>query len=80
MADVTVKQFATVVGIPVNRLLEQLTEAGITVAWSGRDHHGKNRKWIYWRICAKSHGNPPVQGAVEPEEDHAQAQDAKMLL
>ena len=32
MTDVTVKQFATVVGIPVDRLLEQFTEAGITVA------------------------------------------------
>ena len=32
MTDVTVRQFATVVGIPVDRLLEQFTEAGITVA------------------------------------------------
>ncbi|MCG6936394.1 MAG: translation initiation factor IF-2 [Proteobacteria bacterium] len=31
MADVTVKQFAEVVGIPVDRLLEQLKEAGVTV-------------------------------------------------
>lgn len=31
MADVTVKQFATVVGIPAIRLLEQLVEAGIHV-------------------------------------------------
>lgn len=31
MADVTVKQFAEVVGIPVDRLLEQLKEAGVAV-------------------------------------------------
>jgi len=31
MAEVTVKQFAEVVGVPVNLLLEQLKEAGVSV-------------------------------------------------
>ena len=31
MAEVTVKQFAEVVGISVDRLLEQLKEAGVSV-------------------------------------------------
>ena len=35
MAEVTVKQFAEVVGITVDRLLEQLKEAGVSV--SGAD-------------------------------------------
>ena len=32
MAEVTVKQFAEVVGISIDRLMEQLQEAGVQVA------------------------------------------------
>ena len=32
MTDVTIKQFATVVGIPVDRLLVQFEEAGIKIS------------------------------------------------
>ncbi|MDD3519416.1 MAG: translation initiation factor IF-2 N-terminal domain-containing protein, partial [Chromatiales bacterium] len=32
MADVTVKQLSEVVGTPVERLLEQLAEAGVSVS------------------------------------------------
>ena len=32
MSDVTVKQFAEVVGVPTDRLLVQLGEAGLTVS------------------------------------------------
>ncbi len=67
MADVTVKQFATVVGIPVNRLLEQLTEAGITVAGADATITEKQKVDLLAHL-RKSHGNPPVQGAVEPRK------------
>ena len=67
MADVTVKQFATVVGIPVNRLLEQFTEAGITVAGADATITEKQKVDLLAHL-RKSHGNPPTQGAVEPRK------------
>ena len=67
MADVTVKQFATVVGIPVNRLLEQFTEAGITVAGADATITEKQKVDLLAHL-RKSHGNPPAQGAVEPRK------------
>jgi len=67
MADVTVKQFATVVGIPVNRLLEQFTEAGITVAGADATITEKQKVDLLAHL-RKSHGNPPAQGAAEPRK------------
>ena len=66
MTDVTVKQFATVVGIPVDRLLEQFAEAGITV--SGADAAiTEKQKLDLLAHLRKSHGNRPVPGASEPK-------------
>ena len=67
MADVTVKQFATVVGIPENRLLEQFAEAGITVAGADATITEKQKVDLLAHL-RKSHGNPPVQGAAEPRK------------
>jgi len=41
MAEVTVRQFADVVGIPIERLLAQLGEAGLS-AKNADDNHGKD--------------------------------------
>ena len=66
MTDVTVKQFATVVGIPVDRLLEQFAEAGITV--SGADAAiTEKQKLDLLAHLRKSHGNRPAPGASEPK-------------
>ncbi|MDS4018947.1 MAG: translation initiation factor IF-2 associated domain-containing protein, partial [Candidatus Competibacter sp.] len=67
MTDVTVKQFATVVGIPVDRLLEQFTEAGITVAGADSTITEKQKVDLLTHL-RKSHGNRLVQGVVEPKK------------
>jgi translation initiation factor IF-2 len=67
MTDVTVKKFATVVGIPVDRLLEQFTEAGITVAGADSTVTEKQKVDLLTHL-RKSHGNRLVQGAVEPRK------------
>lgn len=66
MTDVTVKQFAMVVGIPVDRLLEQFTEVGIAVGSGRMLRSRKNRSWIC--LTAQSYGNPPAPGAAEPRK------------
>ena len=67
MADVTVKQFATVVGIPVDRLLEQFAEAGIPVGGAEVTITEKQKMDLLAHL-RKSHGNRPVQGAAaEPK-------------
>ena len=67
MTDVTVRQFATVVGIPVDRLLEQFTEAGITVAGADAAVTEK-QKLDLLAYLRKSHGNQLVLGAAEPRK------------
>ena len=67
MTDVTVKQFATVVGIPADRLLEQFAEAGITVAGADTAITEKQKLDLLAHL-RKSHGNPPTQGVSEPRK------------
>ena len=67
MTDVTVRQFATVVGIPVDRLLEQFTEAGITVAGADAAITEKQKLDLLAHL-RKSHGDRPAQGAAEPRK------------
>ncbi|MBK8182575.1 MAG: translation initiation factor IF-2 [Candidatus Competibacteraceae bacterium] len=66
MADVTVKQFATDVGIPVDRLLEQFAEAGIAVLGADATVTEKQKVELLSHL-QKSHGNQLAQGAAEPK-------------
>jgi len=67
MTDVTVKQFATVVGIPMNRLLEQFAEAGITVAGAEATITEKQKMDLLAHL-RKSHGGRLAQNATEPRK------------
>jgi translation initiation factor IF-2 len=67
MTDVTVKQFATVVGIPVDRLLEQFAEAGITVAGVEATITEKQKVDLLTHL-RKSHGGRLAQNATEPRK------------
>jgi translation initiation factor IF-2 len=67
MTDVTVKQFATVVGIPVDRLLEQFAEAGITVSGVEATITEKQKMDLLTHL-RKSHGGRLVQNATEPRK------------
>ncbi|MDG4595324.1 MAG: translation initiation factor IF-2 [Candidatus Contendobacter sp.] len=67
MTDVTVRQFATVVGIPVDRLLEQFTEAGIPVAGADAAITEKQKLDLLAHL-RKSHGNRSTPGAAEPRK------------
>ncbi len=67
MTDVTVKQFATVVGIPADRLLEQFAEAGITVAGMEATITEKQKMDLLAHL-RRSHGGRLVQNATEPRK------------
>ena len=67
MTDVTVKQFATVVGIPADRLLEQFTKAGVAVIGTDTAITEKQKLDLLAHL-RKSHGNPPTQGVAEPKK------------
>ncbi len=67
MTDVTVKQFATVVGIPVDRLLEQFAEAGIMVA-SAESAITEKQKVDLLAHLRRSHGGQPTQSVAEPKK------------
>jgi translation initiation factor IF-2 len=67
MPDVTVKQFADVVGIPVEHLLTQLGEAGLTV--KGADETiSDNEKIKLLSYLRRSHGEGDTLGATEPRK------------
>ena len=67
MTDVTIKQFATDVGIPVNRLLVQFEEAGIPV--SGADATiTDEQKMDLLAHLRKSHGRKERLGLSEPKK------------
>ncbi len=67
MTDVTIKQFATDVGIPVNRLLVQFEEAGIKV--SGADATiTDEQKMDLLAHLRKSHGRKERLGLSEPKK------------
>ncbi|HXH02987.1 MAG TPA: translation initiation factor IF-2 [Candidatus Competibacteraceae bacterium] len=67
MSDVTVKQLAAVVGIPVDRLLVQLAEAGIRVA-SGDATITDRQKLDLLAHLRKSHGKREPLGISEPKK------------
>ena len=64
MAEVTVKQFAEVVGIPVERLLSQLSEAGLTIS-DADDTISDKEKLQLLRFLRRSHGKGDVDVAAE---------------
>ena len=67
MTYVTVKQFATVVGIPVDRLLEQFAEAGIVVANAEAAITEKQKVDLLAHL-RRSHGGQSIPGATEPKK------------
>lgn len=67
MTDVTVKQFAAVVGTPVDRLLIQLAEAGIQVE-SGDSTITDSQKLDLLAHLRKSHGRKDALAVSEPKK------------
>jgi len=67
MAEVTVKQFANVVGIPVGRLLEQLKEAGIGIDDADAVIGDKEKTELLGYLRSK-HGPAAGEGAAEPKK------------
>src|SRR3990172_5662610 len=67
MPEVTVKQFADVVGIPVEHLLTQLGEAGLTVK-SADETINDNEKLKLLSYLRRSHGEGDTLGATEPRK------------
>lgn len=67
MTDVTVKEFATVVGIPADRLLEQFAEAGIVLA-SAESVVSEKQKLDLLAHLRRSHGGQPLPSTAEPKK------------
>ncbi len=67
MTDVTVKQFATVVGIPLDRLLEQFAEAGIAGIGADATITEKQKVDLLAHL-RKSHGGRLAPGVAEPKK------------
>ncbi|HEX7047222.1 MAG TPA: translation initiation factor IF-2 [Gammaproteobacteria bacterium] len=67
MAEVTVKQFADVLGVPVDRLLTQLGEAGLEVA-SADDSINDDQKMQLLSHLRRSHGKDGAAGGNEPRK------------
>ncbi len=65
MTDVTVKQFAEVVGIPVDRLLVQLGEAGLPIADAEQKISDKEKLQLLTYL-RRAHGKDEVQTTSEP--------------
>ncbi len=66
MSEVTVEQFALTVGIPVDRLLTQLQEAGL-VATAPDDKITEDEKLQLLAHLRKSHGRKETLGVSEPQ-------------
>jgi translation initiation factor IF-2 len=67
MSEVTVKQLAATVGIPVERLLTQLSEAGISA--SGADSLlTEQEKLQLLSYLRRSHGKGGAEGGAEPSQ------------
>ena len=62
MTDVTIRQFADVVGLPVDRLLVQLGEAGLSIA-DADDTISDQEKMQLLTYLRRSHGRSEVAGA-----------------
>jgi len=67
MTDVTVRQFATVVGIPVDRLLVQFEEAGIRISGADTTITDKQKMDLLAHL-RKSHGKKETLGISEPKK------------
>ncbi len=67
MADVTVAQFAEVLKVPVDRLLQQLDQAGIKVD-SAEDMISEDAKHELLTHLRRSHGNSDVQADAAPRK------------
>ena len=67
MAEVTVKQLASVVGIPVERLLVQLSEAGLSITDPDEAISDKDKIELLSHL-RKSHGAGDVAGKPEPKK------------
>jgi len=67
MAEVTVKQLASVVGIPVDRLLAQLSEAGLSIT-NPDEAISDEAKVELLSHLRKSHGAEDVSGKAEPKK------------
>jgi translation initiation factor IF-2 len=67
MADVTVAQFAEVLKVPVDRLLQQLDQAGIRVE-SAEDMISEDAKHELLTHLRRSHGHDDVQADAAPRK------------
>src|SRR6266446_4467425 len=67
MADVTVAQFAEVLKVPVDRLLQQLDQAGIKVD-SAEDMISEDAKHELLTHLRRSHGHDDVQADAAPRK------------
>ena len=67
MAEVTVKQLASVVGIPVDRLLAQLSEAGLSITNPDEAISDEDKVELLSHL-RKSHGAKEVSGKAEPKK------------
>ncbi len=67
MAEVTVKQFAEVVGVPVDKLLEQLSEAGVGIAKSDQMISDAQKMELLTYLRNK-HGGQEETVAKEPKK------------
>ncbi|HED18077.1 MAG TPA: translation initiation factor IF-2 [Gammaproteobacteria bacterium] len=70
MSDVTIRQFADVVGLPVDRLLAQLGEAGLSIAGAD-DTISDQEKMQLLTFLRRSHGKSEVAaagGATQPKK------------
>src|SRR5690606_7618096 len=67
MSDVTVKQFADVVGLPVERLLSQLGDAGLSIT-KADDIINDQEKMQLLTFLRKSHGKQEALSASEPKK------------
>src|SRR5258708_12605822 len=67
MADVTVAQFAEVLKVPVDRLLQQLDQAGIKVD-SAEDMISEDAKHDLLTHLRRSHGHDDLQADAAPRK------------
>lgn len=67
MAEVTVKEFAEVVGIPVEKLLTQFKEAGVSVD-NPDDMVSDDQKTALLSHLRQSHGKEGVEGSSAPKK------------
>ncbi len=65
--EVTVRQLADVVGVPVDRLLVQLSEAGLTIA-DAEATINDEQKMELLGFLRQSHGKQRLDGAAEPKK------------